>query len=67
MECTTIAERLPVPRRGCALDLGGLYAALEEPVDWRRARGKRYPLALVLLLVILVRLRGQDDAFGIVQ
>lgn len=65
MECTTVRDRLRVPRKGCVFDLGGLYAALEELVDWRKARGKRYPLALVLLLVVLAKLCGQDHPSGI--
>ena len=65
MDSTTKVSQVPVPRRGCVFDLGGLYAALEELVDWRKARGKRYTLALVLLLVVLAKLCGQDHPSGI--
>ncbi len=41
---------------------GGLYAGLEELADWRKAPGKRYTLALVLLLVVLAKLCGQAIA-----
>ncbi len=65
MDSTTKLVRVPAPRKGCVFDLGGLYAALEELVDWRKARGKRYTLALVLLLVVLAKLCGEDQPFGI--
>ena len=34
-------------------------------MGWHKARGKRYPLALVLLLVVLAKLCGQDHPSGI--
>lgn len=42
-----------------------LYRELEKVKDPRRARGKRYPLALVVTLVILGKMAGQKSINGI--
>ena len=52
---------------GCVFDVGSLYAQLETLTDKRKARGKRYPLALVLVLVILAKLAGEDTPYAIAQ
>jgi predicted transposase YbfD/YdcC len=48
-----------------AIDVVGLWGRLEELSDARGARGKRYALALVLLLVVLAKLAGEDRPSGI--
>jgi predicted transposase YbfD/YdcC len=48
-----------------SLDLGGLWARLALLRDARHARGKRYALAVVLLLVVLAKLAGEDRPSGI--
>ena len=67
MHSTTKPCTLPMPTRARVFDLGGLYARLEQLVDHRKARGKRYTLALVLLLVVLAKLCGEDHPYGIAQ
>jgi len=52
---------------GCVFDVGSLYAQLETLADKRKARGKRYPLALVLVLVVLAKLAGEDTPYAIAQ
>lgn len=52
---------------GCVFDVGSLYAQLETLTDKRKARGKRYPLALVLVLVVLAKLAGEDTPYAIAQ
>ena len=47
------------------VDLGALRLRLERLTDRRKARGKRYALAMLLLLVILAKLSGQDQPAGI--
>ena len=41
-------------------ELGGLWQRLSVLVDGRGRRGKRYPLAVVLMLMVLAKLSGQD-------
>ena len=41
-------------------ELGGLWQRLSTLVDRRGRRGKRYPLAVVLMLMVLAKLSGQD-------
>jgi predicted transposase YbfD/YdcC len=67
MKCSTKGITPPATDNERVFDLGGLYAALAKLVDTRKARGKRYALALVLLLVILAKLCGEDRPLGIAQ
>jgi predicted transposase YbfD/YdcC len=46
-------------------DIGRLYAQLATLEDKRHAKGKRYSLALVLLLMIFAKLCGEDTPSGI--
>jgi predicted transposase YbfD/YdcC len=48
-------------------DVGGLWERLATLADTRKARGKRYPLALVLLLMVLAKLGGEDRPSGIAE
>lgn len=51
-----------VPR---VFNLGDLYSRLERLTDRRERRGKRYSLAMLLLLAILAKLSGEDRPAGI--
>lgn len=63
MEHTTTGAA--VEQAPLAIDLGGLWARLAALRDARHARGKRYALAVVLLLVVLAKLAGEDRPSGI--
>jgi predicted transposase YbfD/YdcC len=58
MEGTTAAGAV-------VFEVGDLWERLTRLKDARRARGKRYPLAAVLLLVVLAKLAGEDRPSGI--
>jgi len=58
---------LPIPSQPCVIDLGSLYAAFARLLDLRKARGKRYTLALVLVLFVLAKLCGEDKPYGIAE
>jgi predicted transposase YbfD/YdcC len=58
---------LVLPESGFAFDVGSLYDRLEQLADQRKARGKRYPLAVLLLLIILAKLAGEDQPHGIAE
>ncbi|MDQ3702239.1 MAG: ISAs1 family transposase [Chloroflexota bacterium] len=54
-------------REARVFDVGGLWERLATLADARHARGKRYPLALVLLLMVLAKLGGEDRPSGIAE
>ena len=67
MKSSTKSNVPPTTAHVRIVELGGLYAALSKLVDPRKARGKRYALALVLLLVVLAKLCGEDRPYAIAQ
>ncbi len=67
MNHSTESEGRPFFEDGFILDLDSLYARFETLQDQRQDRGKRYPLALVLVLVVLAKLAGEDYPEGIAQ
>jgi len=58
---------LPSVVQSSVFDLGGLYAELEKLSDKRKPRGKRYSLALVIVLAVLAKLCGEDRPYGMAQ
>jgi hypothetical protein len=59
MESITESERI--------FDLGSLYARFGELRDTRKARGKRYRLEVILTLLVLAKLCGEDKPSGIAE
>lgn len=49
----------------CVCDLDRLHRRLEEVTDRRHPKGLRYPLPLILLLIVLAKLAGEDRPSGI--
>ena len=58
---------LALPETGFVFELGSLYDRFEQLTDQRQARGKRYPLALLLTLLLLAKLAGEDQPHGIAE
>lgn len=56
MECSTT---------GFIFDTGSLYSHFQGMQDVRKKRGIRYNLSIILLLVVLAKLCGQDTPYGI--
>src|ERR1700687_2419649 len=50
-----------------SLDPPSLYRAFEQVKDGRKQKGKRYPLALILTLLMLGKLAGETTINGIVD
>jgi hypothetical protein len=48
-------------------EVGSLWEALASVPDHRRAEGKRYPLASLLLIAVAALLSGRRDQLGIVR
>jgi predicted transposase YbfD/YdcC len=49
------------------IDPQSLYRSLEQVRDGRKARGKHYPLALLLTLILLAKLAGETSISGVVD
>ncbi len=45
----------------CVVDLWSLFARLREVADLRKARGKRYPLWVLLSIAVLAKLAGHQE------
>jgi predicted transposase YbfD/YdcC len=65
MKMTTISERLSLPNQALLFDLEQLYRCLQHVPDRRDRRGRRYPLAALLLIGVLAKLAGQDSSRAI--
>ncbi len=53
-----------LPESGFVFELGNLYERFEQLTDQRDARGKRYSLPLLLTLLVLAKLAGEDHPQG---
>ena len=52
---------------GKLLNIGELYAALCEVEDKRKEKGKRYTIGILLMVVILAKLCGENTPYGIAE
>lgn len=52
---------------GTVINLGSLYACFQRLTDKRKAKGKRYALATILLGIFLAKLCGEDKPSGIAE
>ncbi len=55
------------PFDASSIETKSLYHAFEQVKDGRKARGKRYPLALILTLVLLGKLAGETTLHGALE
>jgi predicted transposase YbfD/YdcC len=53
------------PAEAYLYDLGSFYDRVDLLVDQRDARGKRYTLALIITLVVLAKMSGEDNPYAI--
>src|SRR5436305_221267 len=53
-------EELPAPKH-----MHSLYAVCQQLVDGRKARGKRYDLAGVLMVMVLAKLAGMSSVLAV--
>ena len=56
-----------VEAQGIVLDLDSLHAHLARLHDGRDARGMRYALVTILVLVVLAKVAGEDRVSGIAE
>lgn len=65
MDSPTRHDQCQTLRNFEEIDALYLYSALEHLTDQRQKRGVRYPLALILSLVVLGKLTGMPSLAGI--
>jgi predicted transposase YbfD/YdcC len=56
-----------VDQEALAVDAASLYRAFEQLKDGRKAKGKRYPLAFLLTLILLGKMAGETKLDGIID
>jgi predicted transposase YbfD/YdcC len=65
MDYSTFAFELERDADGVVIEVGSLYARLETLTDTRDRRGLRYPLALILVALVLGKMAGEDKPEGL--
>lgn len=64
----TIVEQVEqVDQEVLAVDEASLYRAFEQVKDGRKNKGKRYPLALLLTLILPGKMAGETELDGIID
>ena len=67
MHCSRKGVKQDYGATGILYDVGSVYEGLCKLTDLRKAKGKLYALEMVLLIVILAKLSGEDKPMGIAQ
>src|SRR5438309_10689080 len=67
MDLTTFDHPEQAGQEFLAIDVASLYQAFEQVKDGRGKKGKRYPLALVLTLIMLGKMAGETTIEGIID
>jgi predicted transposase YbfD/YdcC len=67
MHCSTGQVQQDYGITGILYDVGSVYERLTRLTDLRKAKGKLYALELVLLIVVMAKLCGEDKPMGIAE
>lgn len=67
MNLSTFDHVVQVSQEALLIDEASLYKAFEQVKDGRKAKGKRYPLPLLLTIILLGKLAGEKTISGIVD
>src|SRR2546422_9973628 len=67
MHLSTFDQAEQVSQEALAIDAASLYRAFEQVKDGRGKKGKRYPLAFLLTLLMLGKMAGETKIEGIID
>ena len=67
MEYSTVGSGQEISKEGVVYDKGSIYGRLQNLTDLRKARGKRYSLTTVLMIVLLAKLSGANSPTEIAE
>jgi predicted transposase YbfD/YdcC len=67
MNYNILIQALPQDVDGVVFDVESLYLRLLRLTDQRKRRGRRYALAVIVIVLLLAKLAGQDTAAGIAE
>jgi predicted transposase YbfD/YdcC len=67
MEYSTIGPGQEISAEGVVYDKGSVYGRLQRLTDRRKARGKRYKLSTILMIVFLAKLSGANTPTEIAE
>jgi len=67
MEYSTLGKEQEISVEGVVYDKGSVYGRLHTLTDLRKARGKRYSLTTVLMIVVLAKLSGFNSPTEIAE
>lgn len=67
MNYNILTQALPQDVDGVVFDVESLYLRLLRLTDQRKRRGRRYALAVIVLVLLLAKLAGQDTPVGIAE
>jgi predicted transposase YbfD/YdcC len=67
MEYSTLGKGQEISAEGIVYDQGSIYSRLQRLTDLRKARGKRYSLTTILMIVLLAKLSGANSPTEIAE
>lgn len=67
MHCSIAGVQQDYGVTGILYDVGSVYAGLCKLTDIRKAKGKQYSLEMILLIVVMAKLCGEDKPLGIAE
>jgi predicted transposase YbfD/YdcC len=67
MEYSTLGKGQEISAEGVIYDKGSIYGRIQGLTDIRKARGKRYSLTTVLMVILLAKLSGADTPTAIAE
>jgi predicted transposase YbfD/YdcC len=67
MDYTNLKPNQEIDENGLVYELGSLYAYFQQVTDPRHPKGKLYSLPLLLVLMLLAKLGGEDKPSGMAE
>jgi predicted transposase YbfD/YdcC len=67
MNYSILTQALPQDVDGVVFDVESLYLRLQRLTDTRKRQGRRYPVAVIVMALLLAKLAGQDTPTGIAE